>query len=376
MKIGLIYGGKSVEHEISIITAMQVYEELSNSYDVINIYFSKTGKFYIGKVLNNIENYKDFDQLLYKCREISFQNINGEVYIVEQNIFRKKHKIDLGFLAMHGETGEDGRLQGFFDIIGLDYTGPSHYGSSIGQDKAFTKDILKANGFNLIDYIVANDSQSFEEIKLNFNKLNYPVVIKPATLGSSVGINFCENDDELEVGLSDSFNYDSKVIIEPKIDKFIEVNCSVLGNYSSAKASVLEEILCDDFLSFESKYTSGNKNSKGMMSTSREIPARISEKLSNSAQKMCVEAFKLLNLSGVVRFDLMIFNNEVYINEVNTIPGSLAFYLWTHSGIEKVDLYKELIKLAIDKKRIKENKVHSYETNVLKNGNFNGKKGK
>lgn len=374
MKLGLIYGGVSVEHEISIITAMQIYEELKLSYDVLNIYYAKNGNFYIGDKLSNVENYKNLDEVISQCTEVRFERIGSEVYVVEKKLFGKKHLVDLAFLAMHGAMGEDGRLQGFLDIIGLEYTGPSHYGSCIGQDKAFTKDILFANKFNVLDYAIVNDAQSIDEIKNEISHLNYPLVLKPSTLGSSVGIVFCDNENELEDGLSTAFSYDSKVVVETKISDFLEVNCSVLGSYKSAKASVLEEILCDEFLSFESKYMSGGK-SKGMASTGRHIPARISDELTLKAQEMCINAFKKLNLSGVVRFDLMIYNDEVYINEVNTIPGSLAFYLWESTGIAKLDLYKELINLAIEKKRVKASKVSTYETNVLEMGHFKGKKG-
>ncbi|MFV0425121.1 MAG: D-alanine--D-alanine ligase [Bacilli bacterium] len=375
MRLGLIYGGISVEHEISIITAMQIYEELISSYDVMNVYYAKNGKFYIGDNLSKLDNYKNLDEVVSKSIEVHFERIGNQVYVVENKLFGKKHQIDLAFLAMHGAMGEDGRLQGFLDVIGLEYTGPSHYGSVIGQDKTFTKDILKANNFNVVDYINISDAMSVDEIKAQVKSLTYPVVLKPATLGSSVGIGFCDSEDELEAALNEAFKYDTKVVIENKISDFLEVNCSILGSYKNAKASVLEEILCEDFLSFESKYMSGSK-SKGMASTGRHIPARINEELTLKAQKMCLDAFKKLNLSGVVRFDLMIYNDDVYINEVNTIPGSLAYYLWDYSGVSKLDLYKELINLAIEKKRIKASKISSYDTNVLEKGNFKGKKGK
>ncbi len=182
MKLGLIFGGISVEHEISVITAMQIYEELKDSYDVENIYYSKNGNFYIGSYLSKIDNYKDLDNVVNNCVKVHFERINNEVYLVEDKVFGKKHKIDLAFLAMHGAMGEDGRLQGFLDIIGLEYTGPSHYGSTIGQDKTFTKDILSANNLKVLDYVVINDMMDVEEIKNQIKKLNYTIVLKTATL--------------------------------------------------------------------------------------------------------------------------------------------------------------------------------------------------
>ncbi len=374
MKIGLLYGGVSVEHEISIISAMQIYEVIKTKHNVINIYYAKDNKFYIGDILNSIENYKDLDSIVKNCVEVTFVSKGSEVFLQEQKLFGKKHQIDLAFLALHGATGEDGRIQGFLDVIGLPYTGPSHYGSTIGQDKIISKDILKTYGINVLNYCTVYDYMSIDEIKSEVNSLTYPLIIKPATLGSSVGIAFCDNEVELEEAVLEAFKYEHKLIVEHRISNFIEVNCSVLGSYKAAKASVLEQVMNDtDFLSFESKYTSGAK-SKGMASAKREVPANISEELTKKAQELCLQAFKVLNLGGVVRFDLMVYDNEVYINEVNTIPGSLAFYLWEHTGISRAELYDQLIKLAVEKKRILESKTSFYETNVLETGNFNGKK--
>ncbi len=370
MKVGLVFGGSSVEHEISIITAMQVYEELSKSYELTNIYLAKNGSFYIGEVLNDIENYKDLDAVLSRCTKVVFERIDQTVYLVEKKLFGKKHKIDLAFLALHGASGEDGRIQGFFDIIGLVYTGPNHFGSAIGQDKVTTKDVLKAHNINVLDYRVVYDNDDLEDVKSSINELGYPVILKPATLGSSVGINIVRNEQELEDKLSESFQYETKMIVEHKISDFMEVNCSVLGSYRKARSSVLEEVTFEDFFSFDQKYLGGKKVSEGMASAPRRIPANISEELTKKAMDISMDAFKLLNLSGVVRFDLMIYNNEIYINEVNTIPGSLSYYLWEHSGTTRTELYEELIKLAIEKKRILDSKISSYETNVLSSNNF------
>ncbi len=371
MKIGLVYGGVSVEHEISIITALQIYEELNSHYEVINIYYGKDQKFYIGEVLNDIDNYSDLNNITKNCIEIRFERIGNEVYAVEKKMFGKKHLIDLAFLALHGASGEDGRIQGYFDTIGLVYTGPSHVGSSVGQDKVLTKDILSKNGISVLDYAVIDDSMTIDEITFKVSELNFPLIIKPAVLGSSVGITICENETDLENCINESFQYDSKLIVEEKVSDFMEVNCSVLGSYKSARASVLEEVLYDDYFSFEEKYMNGDgSKSSGMASSSRNIPAPINAVLTNEARKICLKAFKYLNLSGVVRFDLMIYNDKVFVNEVNTIPGSLSYYLWEASGTSKLELYQELIKLAVEKKRILASKIISYETNVLADGNF------
>lgn len=370
MNVGLVYGGNSVEHEISIITAMQIYEELKNSYDLINIYVAKDNVFYIGSALNDIDNYKDLEDIKSKCTRVVFEKEGSDVYLVEKKMFGKKHKIDLAFLALHGASGEDGRIQGFFDMLGLVYTGPSHFGSSVGQDKITTKDVLKANSIPVLDYVAVYDNEELEPIKNRINDLGYPVILKPATLGSSVGINIVTCEDELEDMLNESFQYDTKLIVEHKISDFMEVNCSVLGSYREADASVLEEVTFDDFFSFDQKYMSGGKTSKGMASAPRRIPANVSVEIEKQAKEVSLKAFKCLNLSGVVRFDLMVYNDCVYINEVNTIPGSLSYYLWEHAGVSRKDLYERLIKLAIEKKRILSSKISSYETNVLSSGSF------
>ncbi len=370
MRVGLVYGGNSVEHEISIITAMQVYEELNKNHQLTNIYLAKDGNFYIGDVLNSIDSYKDLDNVIKQCTKVVFEKIDNTVYLVEKKMFGKKHPIDLAFLALHGASGEDGRIQGFFDIIGLVYTGPSHFGSSTGQDKVITKDVLKAHNINVLDYRVIYDNDDLACAKETVKELGYPVILKPATLGSSVGINIVANESELEEKLTESFQYETKLIVEHKISDFMEVNCSVLGSYRNAQASVLEEVTFEEFFSFDQKYMGGKKASEGMASAPRRIPANISEALTMQAKEVSLKAFKQLNLSGVVRFDLMIYQDTVYINEVNTIPGSLSYYLWEHDGLKRADLYEELIKLAIEKKRILDSKISSYETNVLSSGNF------
>ncbi len=371
MKIGLVYGGSSVEHEISIITAMQIYEQLKKDYDLINIYFAKNGEFYIGDFLNDLDNYKDLENVVKKSTRVVFEKIDNSVYLVEKKLFGKKIPIDLGFLALHGASGEDGRIQGFFDILGLVYTGPNHFGSAIGQDKVVTKDILKANNIDVLDYVVVFDNYTIEKCRDIISNLNYPVILKPATLGSSVGINIVESEEQLEEKLSESFQYDYKLIVEHKISDFMEVNCSVLGSYIDAKASVLEQVSFEGFFSFDQKYMSGSKeSSKGMVNAPRKIPANLSEELTNISREISLKAFKCLNLSGVVRFDLMVYNDHVFINEVNTIPGSLSYYLWEYDNVSRIELYRQLIKLAVEKKRVLASKIASYDTNVLSSGNF------
>ncbi len=374
MKIGIVFGGISVEHEISVITGLQVYESMKNTHDVINIYFGKDGNFYIGDVLNDINNFKNLDNIVNKATKVSFKKDNADVYLKSDKLFSKPVKVDLAFLTLHGATGEDGSIQGFFDVIGLPYTGSEHYGSAIGQDKVYTKDVLSANNVSVLPYKYVYDKATIEEIKSTISEFNYPLIIKPAMLGSSVGINICKTEDKLEELLSDSFTYSSKLIIEECISGFREVNCAILGNYENQIISELEDVTNEEeFLSFDSKYLSDSK-SKGMAVSGRQIPAEVTSEEKETIHQMCLQAFKALNLSGVVRFDLMIHMGNIYITEVNTIPGSLAFYLFTPLGMKREELYQKIIDLAITKIRIKNSKVKSYETNVLNVKNLNGKK--
>ena len=390
IKLGVIFGGESVEHEVSIISAVQAMESMDDTkYDIIPIYISKNRTWYTGAMLRDIDVYKDFDDLKRYAKEVVLVRKDDKFYLQStKGIFRKDvTDIDIMFPIVHGNNVEDGSLQGYLESVGIPYVGSHVLGSALGQDKVLMKQVFEANDIAVVPYTWFYDyeySDSANDILKKIEKLGYPVVVKPATLGSSVGITYVKTAKDIEVAINDAIKYDKKIVVEKAVDNLIEVNCSVLGNYKYQETSVLEEVLSDnELLTYADKYIGGSKgklkggmkSSKGMASTSRIIPARVNKKVENEILDISKRAFRALNLSGVCRIDFLIDSktNKVFINEPNTIPGSLAFYLWEPAGKGYKNLLSDMINIAIKEYKEKSKKTYSFDSNIL--SNYNGLKG-
>lgn len=378
LKVGFIYGGISTEHEISIISALQAINNMNiDKYDVVPIYLSKNGVFYTGKYLLNIDNYKDLSLIPKKCKEVSIIKKNYDFALLSVNFPHKiLTNIDIFFPVVHGYNVEDGSIAGFLETIGAPYAESDLYASLIGQDKVIQKMVFKENEINVVPYTYFYENEYLdneEEIISKINELSFPVIVKPARLGSSVGISIAVDEVSLKEAINEALKYDEKIIVEKVIENLKELNCSVLGDKDLYKPSLIEEVSAkENILSYEDKYISGSK-SKGMASASRKVPADISKKLTKEIENMSVRACKALNTSGIVRIDYLYDtkNEKVYLNEINIIPGSLSFYLWKDTKYK--DLLASIIELGIKKYKIKSKKQTSFETNVLQN--FNGTKG-
>ena len=389
IKVGVIFGGETVEHEVSIITAVQAMEHINrDKYDVVPIYISKDRIWYTSPMLTDIEVYRDFNELKRYAKQVVLTKI-GDKFCLQstKGLFRKNiTDIDIAFPIVHGNNVEDGTLQGYLDSVGIPYVGSKVLGSALGQDKVIMKQVFKDMGLPIVDYTWFFDSEyadDCEKIFANVKKLGYPVIVKPATLGSSVGITYVKEESELANAIEEAMKYDIKVVVEKAVKNLVEVNCSVLGNYSYQETSVIEEVTSDeDFLTYADKYIGGAKGklkgpSKGMASASRIIPARISKELEEKIKETSKAAFKALNLGGVCRIDYLIDKktNKYYINEPNTIPGSLSFYLWDKVGKRYEDLLDEMITLSIKDYKNRSKKVYSFESNILSNYGIKGLKG-
>lgn len=387
IKLGVIFGGETVEHEVSIISALQAIKNLNeDKYEIIPIYISKDKVWYTGHVLLDIDTFKDFNDLKKYCKKVTLCKRDGNYYLVNTNgLFRKDiSELDIVLPVVHGNGVEDGSLAGYLETIGIPYVGSHVLGSALGQDKVVMKQVLSSNNIPVVDYTWFYDNEYLEDkdkILKNIDKLGYPVVVKPATLGSSVGIEFVKDKKHIEEALMNAINYDTKVVVEKAVDNLVEVNSSVIGNYEHQKVSPLEEVMGEDeILSFTDKYlanakSKGSTGSKGMASTSRIVPARISKKLTESIQETSKEVFRLFNFSGVCRIDYLIDSKtqNYYVNEPNTIPGSLAFYLWKEVGVSYKEELDEIISIAIKEYKNREKKVRSFDSNILEG--FNGSKG-
>ena len=382
IKVGVFFGGRSVEHEVSIISALQTINAIDkDKYHIIPIYITKQGVWYTGESLLKIESYKDIDKLLIQCQKILFPMNSDENQILNYSphLFQKRvlNQIDIAFPVFHGTHGEDGAMQGLFELTNLPYVGCDVLSSAVGMNKIAMKMMLKAADLPIVNQVwfyAKEWLKNKDKIIERAETLKYPMIIKPATLGSSIGISKANNRTELEEAIELAKNFAHQILVEEVITNLKEINCSVLGDYEKIELSVCEEPLGgENILSFEDKYIN-NSNTKGMSGAKRKLPADISTEMVNLIQNLAKQTFLLLNGCGVARIDFLVDNEtaNVYVNEINTVPGSLAFYLWEASGKSFTDLTSELIQLALKRNREKNNLMFSHNSNIL--ADFQGTK--
>lgn len=387
INVGVFFGGSSVEHEISVISALQAIHSIDkNKYEVFPVYISKNGVMYSGKELLNIENYSDMDKLLSVAVKITISRQGGGVFAFRNPPKKFGNnmlaKLDVAFPIVHGTNCEDGTIQGLFELLRIPYVGSDVLSSAVGMDKAVMKHVFRENGIPAVNYISFYTrewhNQNEELIKKIEEDIGYPVIVKPANLGSSVGIKKANSRHELEDAVDLAGSFAAKILVEKAIMKLREINCAVLGDYENAIASECEEpIGSDEILSYTDKYM--NKSSgKGMSSLKRKLPAELSIDVEKYIKDLAVKTFKAVGCNGVVRIDFMIDEAEedkVYVNEINTIPGSLAFYLWEAAGKKFSTLLEDLIALAFKREREKQQLMYTYDSNIFSMKGTKGFKG-
>ena len=389
INVGVLFGSKSVEHEVSIISANQVINAMDKAkYNVIPIYITKSGEWLTGDELFDLNTYKNLPLDINKFHNVLLTSNKKENLIIrKKGLFGKDTslKLDVLFPVLHGAHGEDGTIQGYFEIIGIPYVGSSVVGSAVGMDKIIMKAVFHENGLPVSPYVWFTKSQWLKDqnkiIADIKGQLNYPLFIKPANLGSSIGISRAVDENSLIECIELAVMYDRRILVEEEVNDSIEINCSVLGR-EEPMASVCEQPLkWNEYLTFEEKYMSGGKGKSsglytGKESTQRKIPAPISKEMTDKIQKYSVEAFKAVDASGVSRIDWLLKKDEsqFYINEINTIPGSLSFYLWESTGIPFQPLIDKLINLAFEVAKEKESRIYTYDSNILKAERKSGKK--
>lgn len=390
INVAVLFGGKSVEHEVSVISALQAMQNMNkDKYQLYPVYITKKNELYYGEDLDKIEEYKNIPRLLEKSTKINIVTDGDKTYLLpqQQKLFSKQKPIaviDVAFPIVHGTNVEDGALQGFIKTLNLPFVGCDVLASAICMDKYAMKVMLRDAGFPVLDglrFTVTDYKNSDIIIEKTEKKFGYPVVVKPVNLGSSVGISKADNKAEFEDALELAFTFADKILVEPAVVNLKEINCSVVGDYMEAEASELEEpVSADKILSYKDKYLDGGKKtggSKGMTSLKRKIPADIPAETATEIKRIAVEAFKYLDCNGVVRIDYLMNSKtgEFWINEFNTIPGSLAFYLWEPLGIKYSELLDRLISLALKRQRNREEITYSFDTNILSSGALGGAKG-
>lgn len=383
--MAVFFGCRSVEHEVSVISAVQAMNAIDRSkYEVIPVYVTKDAEMFTSPLLFDIESFKgNLDELVKKCEQVTFIRLKNKTVMrtLVSNLFKKSKDtvIDLAFPIVHGTNCEDGTMAGYFEFLNLPYISCDIISAAVGMDKAVFKSVLKSAGLPVLDCMTFRSREYSAEkehfIKAIGEKIGYPLIIKPANLGSSVGITKVNNESELESAISLAASFAEKILAERAVENLREINCSVLGDADSCIASVCEEpFMHDEILSYADKYE-GNSKSKGMASLGRKIPADISEELSEKIRGLSVDIMKATGSSGVVRIDYLLDSKsgEVFANEINTIPGSLAFYLWEASGIKYTELIDRLADIAFKRQRNRDNLTFTIKTNILSGASFGSK---
>jgi D-alanine-D-alanine ligase len=385
IRVGLFFGGNSVEHEISIITALQAAEYIDKEkYQVVPVYITKDNRFFTGEEMGKIDNYKDIPAALKKGTQVLFaKGERGSVDLIRHPAKRFGNNtvatIDVALPAVHGTNCEDGTLQGFLTLLDIPYVGCDVYSSALGMDKYAMKAVLAYNDIPVLEGKLCHvhDYEKDPETLMNLleEKIGYPMIAKPVNLGSSIGISKAKDRKELKKALENAFLYARDVLCEHAIMNLKEINCAVLGDREEAIASECEEpVAADEILSYEDKYIGGGKGAKnagskgsGMASLKRKIPAEITEAQRDEVRALAVSAFKVLGCAGVSRIDFMLDQDsgKIYLNEINTIPGSLSFYLWQPLGMSYKELLDRMISLAVKRHRQNKAVTHSFKTNVL-----------
>ena len=395
--IGVFFGGRSTEHEISVISASQAMHAINrDKYDVTPIYISKQGKWYTGDALFDVANYRDINSLLAKCQEVYMRPIYDDynLYQTKKPLFGTDvlTRLDVVIPVLHGSNVEDGIFEGVLQTIGIPYAGCDVLASANGMDKITMKMILQACDIPVVDYVWFTDKQWFakrdELIAQIENKLGYPVFVKPANLGSSVGIGCAHNREELIDKVDAAEQYSTRLIVEYMVKDLQEINCSVIGDCNEYRMSVLEQPLTSqDILTYTDKYMGGTKGAKGMAASQKKFPADLPDAETKRIQFLAGETFRALSCHGVSRVDVMIEGKserdasgcrKIFVNEINTIPGSLSFYLWEGSGLKFDEEMEHLVQLALKRKREQGMKTVSYDQNIfsLGGGIKGGKMGK
>ena len=391
LQLGVVFGSRSCEHEVSIISAVQLMRAADRqSYDIIPIYVSKKGEWFTGDPLFDIASYTPFDESRKGIVRVNLDITAGSGALTTldhgKGLFGKEKEIVVARLdcvipVLHGMHGEDGTIQGLFELCNIPYASSGVGASAMGMDKVYMKQYFRGGQFPVLPscWFLRKAWETDHKAVLDMieKELPYPVFVKPASLGSSIGVTKAADRKALEDALDLAFEFDRKVLVEKGLEDPLELNCSVLGYNGQARASEIEmPISGGDLLTFMDKYLAGN-STKGMASLKRVLPAPIEPELREKIRSLSVEIFNDMDCKGVVRIDYMYdaASDGLYITEINTIPGSLAFYLWEAGGMSYGKLVDEMVRCAMEAQRDKDDSNYAYSSDILSNISLGGKAG-
>ena len=386
-KIGVIFGGVTCEHEVSIVTGLQLIANIDKKkYEVLPIYIHSDGEWYVGDKLLDATIYKDFDSYKGGIDKGYIAPTRPGVIRPSRGFLGKEsfEKLDVVIPAMHGMNGEDGSLQGLLELANIPYTSSGVLGASIGMDKILMKKVFEAHLLPVLPYtyfLRSEWEESHDVVVAQVEAvLRYPMFVKPSNLGSSIGISKATDRESLIHAIEVAVNYDERIIVENGVENISEINCSAIGRGDKVSVSVCEQpVTWKEFLTFDEKYLRGGKtaggkmeggakNSAGMANMTRNVPADIKPEQTAEIKELTAKAFKALNSKGVVRIDYIIDNEDgkVYVNEINTIPGSFAFYLWEYEGIKYPALIDKLVEIAEEEHAEKNKNNYTYDSDIIK----------
>lgn len=365
----VFYGGKSCEHDVSVITGVLTLNSIDKSlYNPVPVYVSRSGAWYTGNALFDVSFYKNFQEKPLK--KVTLTSGENALYIKGKKL-KKLCDVYSAINCMHGLNGEDGSLSGLLKLHTIPLASPEIYGSSVAIDKEYTKSVLSGIGVKRLDYIKVLESNYYNNkdktVKEIEEKLGLNVIVKPANLGSSIGISSASDKSSLEKALENGFLYDDKVIIEQKLTNFTELNCACYRGKSGVVVSQVERpVSSSEFLSFKEKY----EGFKG--GGEREFPAKIPLKTAEKVRQITKKVYESLDFFGIVRVDYLLCDGKIYLNEINTVPGSLAYYLFSETLKGFTDILTEIIELSVQKFSSYLSRKFDYKSSVL---NLKGVKG-
>ena len=368
LSIGVIFGGRSLEHDLSVLTAIQAMDNIDKErYEVVPIYITKDLTFYSGGMLRYIDSYKDFRLIDRYATKVNLINKNGKFILQTTGLIKRVYKeIHLAFPMVHGKYTEDGSIVGYLETLGIPIVGSDIYSSSLCQDKVFTKEVLNGNDIPVVDYVYFSDSDyklDKEDIFKKIEELSYPLIIKPARLGSGIGIEIVNRKEELESSIEKAMKNDERVLVEEYIADRREFNMAVLLSKGKLIGSVIEEIIKDEPCNYYDKYRKDNEDD----TFKRIFPADISKTLTEEIEKTSKKTYKVLALSGVARIDYVYDSKkrELYVNEVITVANFFSHHLFDDKNIDYRELLGIMIKEAIDKIHKENDMVKDIEDNLF-----------
>ena len=391
IQLGVMFGSRSCEHEVSIISAVQLMRAADRQiYDVIPIYISKKGEWFTGDALLEISAYTPFDESRKGVMRVNLDITAGSGALTRlehgKGLLGKDREVIVARLdcvipVFHGMHGEDGTIQGLLELCNIPYASSGVGASAMGMDKVYMKQFFRGAGYPVLPScwflrrVWDEDPRAvMDQIE---KELSYPVFVKPASLGSSIGVSKAKDRAALEEALKLAFEFDRKVLVEKGLDDPLELNCSVLGYDGKAQASEIEmPVSGGELLTFMDKYMSGS-STKGMASLKRVLPAPIEPELRDKIRALSLDIFNDMDCKGVVRIDYMYdaASDGLYITEINTIPGSLAFYLWEAGGMPYSRLIDEMVRCAMEAQKDKDDSNYAYSSDILSNISLGGKAG-